>query len=303
MIEDTPSIPEAAWTPCGQFFGGTHYVLQEPTKDVPQRGNILFIHGIGSYHSGFNRLARYANDQGYQTLQYDLIGRGFSHPSANGLYSEEEHIQQIVELINHVFGPEPAEKIHVVAHSMGGSLGTIFTSRHTSLVKSLTLLAPAGMMGYFPIGLVRSATCIHGVLKDQLRDIKKQEKIWAQEYVRKGEQYDQLKEETIRELSIMYTHEKDKWIDAFVGCVLAFPMSDISANIRHIANQENFPVLLLWGRQDKAVPYSNKRKWTKLLKSTKCDFKYKSYDQAGHVFFHECHEEVQPEILNFINSH
>jgi pimeloyl-ACP methyl ester carboxylesterase len=303
MIESTPSTAESSWVPRGQFFGGTHYVLQEPPKDGERRGKILFIHGIGSYHSGFNRLACYANDQGYQTLQYDLIGRGFSHPSANGQYGEEEHVQQIVELLLHLYGPEPAEKIHVVAHSMGGSLGTIFTSRHTSLVKSLTLLAPAGMMGYFPIGFVRSATCIHGVLKDSLRDVKKQEKIWAQEYLRKGEQYDQLKAETVRDMSIMYANEKDKWIDAFVGCVLAFPMSDISAHIRKIANQEHFPVLLLWGRQDKSVPYSNKRKWTKLLKATKCDFTYKSYNQAGHVFFHECHEEVQPEILNFITAH
>lgn len=289
----------SSWIAPGKFFNGTHYLMRAPSGEI--KGTVVFIHGIGSYHVCFNRLADFMVQNGYQTLQYDLYGRGFSDLSPNGKYSDEEHIEQLVGLLDHVYGSNGATVHHLIAHSMGGSLATLFTSRHPQYVRSLTLLSPAGMMGYFPLGVIRNLTCIHGVLRGSLSDLKSQEKIWRKEFINKDPATMLLEEECVRDQANMFAHAQSKWIEAFVGCVLSFPMTNVSADIERIASRPNFPVHLLWGRKDGSVPYNNKRKWTAILKKGQCSFEYRSY-ASGHVFFQEEQQVVQRDILNFINS-
>jgi len=295
---------KAVWAPTGSFFNGTHYVIRQPSTPIPdteKKPMIVFVHGIGSYHVCFNHMADLKLGNGFSVLQYDLIGRAFSEPSANGKYGEEEHIEQLRSLLDHVLGGN-VQECHVIAHSMGGALATVFSARYPQYVKTLILLSPAGMMGFLPLGLLRNATCVHGFLRNQLRKYSEQEKIWRQEFILKKDRSLELENECVQQQTAMFENAWDKWIEAFVGSALTFPLMDITEHIQTLANRADLPILLLWGRKDGAVPYNNKKKWTALLKKGACKLQHVSYENAAHMFFVEYMEQVHPEILNFLNS-
>eukprot|EP01031_Cornospumella_fuschlensis_P029158 gene29158-35190_t len=136
-------------TPQGQIIDGTHYVLGGPES---AQETAVFLHGTGYTLWHFNRMAAHIASLGFRTLQYDMMGRGFSSPSPTGKYGTEEHVQQLYNLVQKL---GISGKLHVIGHSFGGAVASCFVARHMDLVKSLTLLAPAGQVNKGPLSTVR----------------------------------------------------------------------------------------------------------------------------------------------------
>jgi pimeloyl-ACP methyl ester carboxylesterase len=188
---------------------------------------------------------------------------------------------------------------------MGGSLATLFASRYPSFIQSLTLLSPAGMMGYFPIGLLRSLpSCLHGIFRQQLTNIHEQEKIWRKEFItsKMNPEVKIIEDKMVEEQKAMLLNIYPQWIDAFIGSVLEFPMTDIRPHILQVANQQEFPIFLLWGNKDTTVPYTNKKKWLQNLQGKKCSVEFKKYENLAHVFYLENAQAVNQDIFIFISK-
>src|SRR5690606_36912038 len=78
---------------------------------------------------------------GYRVLAFDNYRRGFSdRPDA--IYDADLTDGLITELLVKLELGEPA---HFVGYSMGGAAAVIFAARHPDRVRSLTLIAPAGL--------------------------------------------------------------------------------------------------------------------------------------------------------------
>ncbi len=172
---DTKAPLNNNWSMPGKMHNGTHYLVRDNThsKSSSRRKEVvIFVHGIGSYHTCFNHLvdALLADEsENYISVQYDLIGRGYSDPSKNGHYTADEHISQLFELLEHLRKTELAayaQPFHFIAHSMGGSLVSIFAARYPQYVQSLILLTPAGLLSYFLVGLLVSCcSCFQNIVK------------------------------------------------------------------------------------------------------------------------------------------
>lgn len=282
--------------PQGKFSEGTHYILRGPETATEL---VVLVHGMKTYHTCFNRLATVLSGQGFLTLQYDMIGRGFSDPAPNGKYGDDEHVQQLYGLIDRLDLPR---KLHMIGHSQGGAVAVIFSSRNWKMIKSITLLAPAGLMNAFPLGLIRHAPLIRMALKSSQRGKEGREKAWRSDFHSHDGVSLLLEDDTVADLHALY-ESRPQVFEGYFSSLMEFPLSGIEPHISQVGESADLRVLLLWGREDKAVAFKpHFYRWVNELSNTHCHFESRVIEKAGHGMMIEKHEEVNQAILAFLRE-
>jgi pimeloyl-ACP methyl ester carboxylesterase len=285
----------------GQIHEGTHYIYY-PTNT--QKETIVFVHGVGSYYAHFDVLISYYREQGYGILAYDLIGRGYSaYPQDNieTSFDGDAHVNQLRNLITHL-GLQNGPKYHIIGHSMGGAITTLYASQFSSEIISITLLAPAGLMNMGPISLIRCCcSCFQGIVKSIL--LKNQEKAWRQDFVSTSEEGMKMQNDFVDNLHAISKMNPNHF-ESFWQSVLQFPFAHIDEAVRTVVNSD-ISVLLLFGSADKAVPSNpSYPRWCHLLQDGTVSrpsrlITTKLYDNMGHAFFLEISKNVISDINEF----
>ncbi|CAH8363660.1 unnamed protein product [Eruca vesicaria subsp. sativa] len=85
----------------------------------------------------------------YRLFAVDLLGFGESPKPRDSLYTLRDHVETIERS---VIKPYQLGSFHVVAHSMGCLIALALAAKHSTIVKSVTLVAPP----YFPSSLEES---------------------------------------------------------------------------------------------------------------------------------------------------
>lgn len=75
----------------------------------------------------------------YRLFAVDLLGFGESPKPRDSLYTLREHVETIERS---VVKPYRLGSFHVVAHSMGCLVALSLAAKHSTIVKSVTLVAP-----------------------------------------------------------------------------------------------------------------------------------------------------------------
>jgi pimeloyl-ACP methyl ester carboxylesterase len=302
------------WEAPGSIHEGTHYWMRHPVDpDTQHEANnsdtnevIVCVHGIGSYHNTFNRFADNFLSRGYSVLVFDLIGRGFSEPSGSGRYGRDEHLHQMVNLLTFLGLMKTPKSFHLVGHSMGGSLATLFTSAHSDYVKSLTLIAPAGLLCYFPLEFLKTfCGCFQGVLRQWLTTRSNAVQAWRNDFVAHEGPSLQLEDEWVSELSRMYDNN-DHAHNALWQSLLEFPLSQIHDDVAIVARKKDLPIFILWGKKDVTVPFSNLTEWKCIIDRYRCNdcstFFVETFEQGAHGILSEFHKEVHFHIAQFLST-
>ena len=81
------------------------------------------------------------SDAGYRVIVPDMFGHGYSE-RIGAAHTKEIYVEQVATLLDALKVTQP---VHIVGSSMGGSITTSFAARHPARVKSVTLVAPAGL--------------------------------------------------------------------------------------------------------------------------------------------------------------
>lgn len=104
-------------------------------------GPILFVHGLGGALGDFAPVfARYAREGIRRVVAVDLPGWGESL-SRNNDHRVTGYADTLVAFIERV----RLEKVHLVCHSLGGQVCLAIALGRRDLVRSLTLISPAGV--------------------------------------------------------------------------------------------------------------------------------------------------------------
>ena len=82
---------------------------------------ILFIHGLGCSKESFDDAFGVSGLAGFQLLAVDLAGYGESSKPRDFSYSMEDQ----AEILRLLLDKMKPEKVHIVAHSMGGAVGLL----------------------------------------------------------------------------------------------------------------------------------------------------------------------------------
>lgn len=106
---------------------------------------IVMVHGITIPSPVFKRMVDLLSKD-FNILLYDLVGRGYSETS-NLPHDDRLYVLQLSALL-HKLGEQ--SKFHLIGLSLGGAIAVSYASQFPEKIKSLSLFAPAGLMGAVP---------------------------------------------------------------------------------------------------------------------------------------------------------
>lgn len=101
---------------------------------------LLLLHGFGANKDHWAMIARFLTPH-FRVIAPDLPGFGDSSRLESANYGIEQQLARIAAFARAV----GLDSFHLGGNSMGGYLATLYALRHPQVVKSLWLLAPAGV--------------------------------------------------------------------------------------------------------------------------------------------------------------
>lgn len=268
----------------GQFIklsdGYVHYELSGP-DDGPVA---VLVHGISTPYFVWDDTQPALAKAGFKVLRYDLYGRGFSD-RPNVTYDEQLFDRQLLELLSALKINKPVD---LVGSSMGGALAVIFAARHPENVRRLVLIAPAGYPVKIPVAgqigrlplvgdymmYAFGNPILSGLIKN---NFSKSDKVSAfSEKFGEQTQYAGFKralQSTLRNFNL----DNQKTAFEAVG-------------------KQGRQVMLIWGREDKIVPFSN----NEMVRAAIRDADFHALDATGHIPHYESPERVNPLMVDFM---
>jgi pimeloyl-ACP methyl ester carboxylesterase len=260
--------------------GVTHYELSGP--DTGRTIVLLSGATVPFYIWDPTRDALAAN--GFRVLRYNYFGRGFSdRPKLR--YDLASYDRQLTELLDTlgIRGP-----VDVAGISMGGVIAANFADRHTARVRSLTLMGPG--IGFlrdtpFPLNVPGVGKFVLTLAaptlgKGQLDDFLHPERYpdWVERY----------------EVQMQYKGFLQSLLATMRGDVFKRPARSFSA-----LAESRIPILILWGKEDRTVPFSN----SDSVRAAFPRAEFHTIDGAAHLPQIEQAALVDSLLLGFLRAH
>jgi pimeloyl-ACP methyl ester carboxylesterase len=256
--------------------GVTHYELSGPDSGKV----VVLLHGFSVpyyiWDSNFSRLAQ----AGFRVLRYDEYGRGFSD-RPDKIYEAALYRQQLSELLAHL-------QIHsvfaIAGISFGGPVATDFAIHNPGIVDRVILVDPVypgTSRPPYPEGVVRYKMAISPEerVNGQLTDLK-----YPAHFPQWAEQY---------KVQMQYKGFRN----ALVSTLFHFaPEGVIRANYQAL-DALHKPVLLIWGKEDKTVPFEYSDSLRQILHAD-----YMPVEDAAHLPQMEKAGLVNEKIISFLKD-
>ncbi|TGK16650.1 alpha/beta fold hydrolase [Leptospira kmetyi] len=262
--------------------GFVHYEWEGPENGQP----VVLVQGFSNPIFIYEPLSKRLQEEGYRVLRFDLFGRGLSD-RPDTTYNPDLFDRQLSNLLNSL---NIQKKIYLIGTSMGGVIVTNFTLKHPERVQKLVLIAPAGFPMDIPwIGRMTRLPLIGEYLTKSFGD----------RILLKGAQKNFFKPEHFPNLEKEYGEQM-----RYIG----FKRSILSSlrNMRLESFQEEYeqlgknpiPKLLIWGKQDRVVPFY----LNEIALKTLPGIEFLPLDNEGHVPHYESTERMTPKLLEFLKK-
>ena len=262
-------------------LGATYYEQGGPSSGKP----VILIHGltIPSYlwETTFEDLV----GAGFNVVRYDLYGRGFSdRPDAT--YDPDLFEKQLAELVEALKLEEPA---HFVGLSLGGAISVNFAAKHPEQVDRLVLISPYYRQEQPVVAKLMNAPLLGDYLMKVLGDRLLKERL--PEYYYKPVDYPQLEQRFLKQLEFI------GYKKALLSTLRHYIPLDLTDSYTEVGRQKR-PVLLLWGKHDRVIPFANSAAVLEVLPHAELH-----QIDAGHVpLQEERREECSELIIGFLKG-
>ncbi len=269
---------EAAGSFIALTDGVTHYEL---SGDGP---TVVMVHGFSTPYFIFDITFEFLVNSGFQVLRYDLLGRGFSD-RPNTSYSIELFVRQLKDLLDTL----NLKGIHLMGLSMGGPITAAFIDKYPEYVHKHVLIDPAGArpftypflltavkipwLGELFLGLFGSGGMVKSIASDLFTS------------------------ELVQQFQARYRIQMQ--YKGFKRAILSTVRSGMLGSFIEVyarLGQLKKPTLLLWGRQDKTVPF----KYSQDILAVMPQIQFNVIENCGHLPHYEKPAEVNPILLEFL---
>ncbi|MBI2889928.1 MAG: alpha/beta fold hydrolase [Nitrospirae bacterium] len=278
------------WTDAIKEAPGQLVKTKDHTTHVVVKGEgppAILIHGF-MYHSimweGTQRdLTHYA-----RTHAMDLYGWGYSSRLDAVNYSYDLYARQVIDLMDSL----GIERADLIGQSMGGGTAMVVAARWPQRVRSLILVDPAGLPNPLPLtgrifglqGVGEFLVALPGrsVFKKNLQDF------WFHDASRVTDEY---VDAVIRPFRITGSTR------TILNILRTLDFGSLEGEVRTLAGH-HIPTLVVWGREDRAVPLPIGEKLHHSLPGSQ----FFVVDGAGHSPHEEKPEIVHPRLIEFLKS-
>lgn len=123
--------------------GLAHHVVE--WRPPTPRATVLLAHGFLDLAWSWRPLAERLTSRGFRCVAWDWRGHGETeHVGAGGYYHFPDYVLDLEELLPQIAD----EPVHLVGHSMGGTVATMFAGLRAEKLRSLTLVEGIGPPPY-----------------------------------------------------------------------------------------------------------------------------------------------------------
>jgi pimeloyl-ACP methyl ester carboxylesterase len=252
-------------------------ITQHQVRDIDVRlfrdgsgPSILYLHGaagVPPWGAFFENLAAH-----HQILMPEHPGFGTDKHAAK--------IKNVTDLAMYYLDfldtlPEP---VHLIGHSLGGWTAAEIAVRNCTRLKSLTLIAPAGLR-------------VKGTLTGD-------NFIWSAEELRRNLYHDQRFADAVLERTLSEEEADVVLTNRFMAARLAWEPRWFNPQLERWLHRISVPSLLIWGEDDKLMPAPYAKKWAELVPGIRAE----TFAECGHIPFVEKADAVTSLVLEFLEG-
>ena len=237
------------------------HVREDGPKNAPA---VILLHGFGSSLHTFEPWAE-ALKADYRVVRLDLPGSGLSPPDTTGDYTDIRSVTLILILMDRL----SIEKAAVVGNSVGGRIAWNMAADHPERVSKLVLISPDGFA---------SPGFAYGEKADVPAVMKAMRFTLPKSAIRPNLAASYGDPKRLTEAAVKRYHDL-MLAPGGRGALLARMEQTVLTDPATRLPQIKAPVLLLWGRKDRLIPFSNSADYTRLLP----DSRLVAFRDLGHV--------------------
>lgn len=257
----------------------THYI--EKGEGDP----VILIHGFfyDSYvwNKNIDALAKK-----FKVYALDLFGFGYStrEPMDYGYPLYADQLLKFMDAIN-------IQRASLVGQSMGGGTSILFCVQHRERVNKLILVDAAGLPNPIPLlGKIANLPKVGGfayglntnfVRKTTLKTTFIDKHFITDDYFENATRFHKIKGTTEVLLKIL----RKQFFNTL-------------PSETHRLGEMDVPILIVWGRQDKAIPVARGQQMHEILKTSRLEF----FDRAGHCPHDEQSEKFNQIAVDFLSQ-
>ncbi|OAA78067.1 C6 and C2H2 transcription factor RegA-like protein [Akanthomyces lecanii RCEF 1005] len=136
----------------------------------PENGQkVVFVHGITTSCITLTYIANNLAERGCRVMLFDLFGRGYSDGVGDIPHDARLYVtQMLLALASSPLSWSGDDSINVIGYSLGGGIAAHFAGTFPNMVKSLVLLAPAGLIRAERFGRITKFIFSSGVIPERI---------------------------------------------------------------------------------------------------------------------------------------
>jgi len=247
---------------------------------------LVLVHGLSTPAFVWDEMVPLLHQFGFQTLRYDLYGRGGS-AAGHRTYDAQLYSDQLFDLLDAL---ELEEPFNLVGYSMGGGIVACAAAAHPARIRSVTLLAPTG----FKTRLEESWSVLqipyYGWIHMEM---------FGGAHIRMSARAEAKKlglTSDMGELQARATY-KPGFMRAVRKSISEGPMTGLEKTHQKL-NDADIPMLAIWGDQDTVIPISGHATLSEINPKAQQHI----LEDAGHAIAYTHHDQIVAKMSAFLGG-
>ncbi len=256
------------------------HVRDSGPQDAPA---VLLIHGFGASLHTWEPWAQTLSKD-LRVLRLDLPGSGLSPPDTGNDYSDTRSIALISALLD----ARGLQKVSLLGHSIGGRIAWTFAATAPQRVDKLVLLAPDGFASPgFEYGKPAQVPAAMGLMRW----------IAPRWLLRMNLEPGYFSPAALSEENLGRYHDLMRAPGARAALLARLEQTTLR-DPQPLLQKIQAPALLVWGRQDAMIPFSNAADYQQgIARNTLL-----ALDPMGHLPMEENPQQALPGVLQFLTE-